>query len=203
MTRKPTKDKFEKGKDQLDEIRRRLGGLFGQGTATEVETSRLGLFLGGLGNLIDQVKKLSEEAERAGSEINKAGEFGVGTDKRIRGVYGFSVRTATGEGEKGSSMESFGNIHKDEKSGRVVVEEIREPMTDVFDEADDIVVVAEVPGIMHEDVRLELHEDIVTFSAERGATKYRKEILLPAAFSADKMNYACHNGILEIRFSKG
>ncbi|MDP1557465.1 MAG: Hsp20/alpha crystallin family protein [Nitrosomonas sp.] len=201
MTQKPTKDKFEKGKDQLDEIRRRLGGLFGQGTATEVETSGPGLFLGGLGNLIDQVKKLSEEAERAGGEINKAGEFGAGTDKRIRGVYGFSVRTATGE--KGPDMKPFGNIHKDEKSGRVVVEEIREPMTDVFDEADDIVVVAEVPGIMHEDVRLELHEDIVTFSAERGVTKYRKEILLPAAFSADKMNYACHNGILEIRFSKG
>ena len=47
-----------------------------------------------------------------------------------------------------------------------------------------------------------LYDDIVTFNAERGATKYRKEVLLPSAFSADKMTYACHNGILEIRFSK-
>jgi HSP20 family protein len=190
MSRKPTKEEFEEGKDRLDEISRRLGSLFGQEGKATTET---GALLGGLSKLIVQVQALVE----AGGELNKSGEFG---DNRVRGVYGFSVKTATGE--KGPSMEPFGNIHKDEKTGRVVVEEIREPMIDVFDETNEVVVVAEVPGIKHKDVRLELHEDIVTFSAERGATKYRKEVLLPAAFSEEKMNYACHNGILEIRFSK-
>lgn len=194
MARKPTKEEFEEGKDRLDEISHRLGSLFGQGGKTATKTGSL---FGGLSNLIEQVQALAEHADQAEGEINKSGEFG---DNRVRGVYGFSVKTATGK--KGPSMEPFGNIHKDEKTGRVVVEEIREPMTDVFDEANEVVVVSEVPGITHGDVQLELHDDILLFSAERGPTKYRKEILLPAAFPEDKMNYACHNGILEIRFSK-
>lgn len=200
MARKPTKEEFEEGKHRVDEIGRRLGSLFGKGDITKVETSGLGHFFAGLGSLIDQLKELSDEAEKAGGEIAKNGEFGIGPEKRIRGVYGFSVKTVMGE--KGPKLEPFGNIHKDEKSGRVVVEEIREPMTDIFDEPDYILVVVEVPGITQEDVRLELHEDIVILGAERAETKYRKEILLPAAFSMNKMSYACRNGILEIRFAK-
>lgn len=79
---------------------------------------------------------------------------------------------------------------------------MRAPTPDIFDEPDCVLVVVEVPGISQEDVRLELHEDIVILGAERGETKYRKEIFLPAAFSVDKMSYACNNGILEIRFAK-
>ena len=194
MARKPTKEEFEEGKERLEEIGHRLGNLFGQGGNAKSEAGSL---FGGLSKLLEQVQTLAEQADQAGGEINKSGEFG---DKRVRGVYGFTLKTATGE--KGPSMESFGNIHKDKKTGQVVVGEIREPMTDIFDEANEIVVVAEMPGIKHEDVKLELHDDIVTFNAEQGATKYRKEVLLPSAFSADKMTYACHNGILEIRFSK-
>lgn len=200
MARKPTKEDFENGTHRINEIGRRLGSLFGNRDISKLETPGLGNFFGGLGHLIDQLQALSVEAEKAGGEITKNGEFDIGSDKRIRGVYGFTVKTALGE--KGAKVESFGNIHKDEKSGRVIVEEIREPMTDIFDEPDYILVVAEVPGIRLEDVQLDLHEDIVILSADREATKYRKEILLPTAFSTDKMSYACRNGILEIRFTK-
>ena len=82
------------------------------------------------------------------------------------------------------------------------VQEIREPMVDVFDEPDHLLIVAEVPGIMQEDVQLELHEDILIFAAEKGDKKYRKEVLLPASFSSDKMSFSCRNGILEIKLIK-
>ena len=68
-------------------------------------------------------------------------------------------------------------------------------MVDVFDEADHVLVVAEMPGIGEEDVQVELKDDILTISAERGDQKYRKEVLLPAAFPAESMSRTCRNGI--------
>jgi HSP20 family protein len=105
-------------------------------------------------------------------------------------------------GEQGVKVEPFGNLRKDERSGVVEVQEIREPMTDLFDEPTHILIVAEVPGVTQEDVRLELHDDILTLAAERGEKKYRKEMLLPVSFSADKMSFTCHGGIVEIRLNK-
>lgn len=203
MARKPRED-LEEGKRRLQEIGRRLGDLFGKEetkTTIKPQVSGLGSFLGGMGSLIDQLSELAEKAERAGGKATETGEFGVGAEKAIRGVYGISVKT--GLGEKGPKVESFGNIHKDKESGRVVVQEIREPMTDIFDEPDHVLVVAEVPGVTQDDIRLELHGDVLALTAERGEEKYAKEILLPQSFMPDKMNYTCRNGILEIRFAKG
>lgn len=198
-----SKDKardFEEGKRRLTEIRQRLAGLFGKPAAPESPSAGAGGFLGGLGAFIERLGQLVEEAEREGGELTRTGEFSLGTDKRVRGVYGFSVRT--GSDEKRVKVEPFGNIHKDKDSGRVVVREIREPLIDLFDEPDHVLIVAEVPGIIQEDVRLELHEDILALAAERGEKKYRKEVLLPAVFSPDRMSFTCRNGVLEIKLAK-
>lgn len=198
-TKKGTVD-FEEGKRRLEEIGRRVGNLFGKPATSKVEQSGLGGFLGGLGTLIEQLGELAAKAEEAGGEVTQTGEFGIGSEKRLRGVYGFTVKT--GLGEKGLKVEPFGNISKEEESGRIVVKEIREPMTDLFDEQDHILIVAELPGIVQEDIRLELRDDILTLAAERGEKKYRKEVLLPAGFSPDKMIFTCRNGILEITLHK-
>jgi HSP20 family protein len=77
-----------------------------------------------------------------------------------------------------------------------------EPPVDVFEEADHVLVVAEMPGVGLEDVGIELADDILTISASRGPKKYRKEVLLPASFPADAMTRTCRNGILEIKLSR-
>jgi len=200
MANKDKSTQFSEGKQRLEEIGRRLGGLFARPVASKPEESGLPGFLGGLSGLIDQLGKLADEAHKAGGVTSKSGEFDLGPDKRLRGVYGFSVKT--GLGEQGVKVEPFGNIRKDERSGLVEVREIREPMTDLFDEPTHILIVAEVPGITQEDVRLELHDDILTLAAERGEKKYRKEMLLPASFSADQMSFTCRGGIVEIRLNK-
>lgn len=197
MAGKKRSETFEEGKHRLEEIGHRLGILFGK---TPPELSGTGGILGGLGSLIDQLGKLAEQAEQAGGELTKTGEFNLGTDKRIKGVYGFSVKS--GLGEKGVKVEPFGNIRRDEAGGQVVVQEIREPMMDMFDEPEHLLIVAEVPGITEADVQLELHDDILLLVAEKGDAKYRKEVLLPASFSSDMMSFSCRNGILEIRIVK-
>lgn len=191
---------FEEGKRRIEEIGRRLGDLFGneETKTAKPQVSGFGSVLGGLGSLIGQLSELAEKAERSGGEVNEKGEFSAGP---VSGVYGFTVKTGLG-GEQGPKVEPFGNFHKDKESGRVVVQEIREPMTDIFDEPERVLVVAEVPGVTQEDIRLDLHGDVLALTAQRGEAKYAKEILLPQSFTADKMSYACRNGILEIKFAK-
>jgi len=59
--------------------------------------------------------------------------------------------------------------------------------------------VAEMPGISAEDVRIEVKDDLLTMRAEKGDTKYYKEVLLPRAYQREKMEVTCNNGILEIK----
>jgi HSP20 family protein len=154
----------------------------------------LGGFLSGLGNLVE---KLSELAEK-GEELKKTGEFG---GKELRGVYGFSVKVGGAEGARKVTLEPFGNIKRPPRGAPVVSEE-REPIVDLFDEEDHLLVVAELPGVEEKDVKLELHEDILEINARTGEKKYRKEVLLGKVFEKEKMSFTYRNGILEVRFKK-
>lgn len=198
MTDKNRTEEFAEGKLRIEEIGRRLGSLLGQ---SKPEQSGSGGLFAGLGSLIEQVGKLAEQAEKVGGVVSRTGDFNMGSDKRLKGVYGFSVKSALGE-QGGIRIEPFGNIRRDEEGKLVKVQQIREPMVDVFDESDHLLIIAEVPGIEQEDVRPELQDDILIFSAEKGDSKYRKELLLPASFSSAQMSFTCRNGILEIRLSK-
>ena len=157
----------------------------------------LGGILKGLGGLVEKLGELAD----AGGELSKSGEIhGLGPDREAKGVYGFTVKV--GLGGEGVKVEPFGNIRRDEESGRPVVQEVTEPAADVFEESDHTLVVAEMPGIGAEDVRLDVTDDLLTIRAERGKKKYRKEVLLPGSFPREKMRVSCTNGVLEIRCVK-
>jgi HSP20 family protein len=150
-----------------------------------------------LGGLIDLVEKLNELAE-TGRELSGQREFTSTIEgEKLKGVVGFNVKM--GLGDESVSVEPFGNIKRDRDSGKTVVQEIREPLVDVIEEDDHALVLAEMPGITAEDVRIEVQDDVLTINAERGDKKYRKEILLPESYPREKMVVSCNNGILEIK----
>ena len=154
----------------------------------------LGGLLDGIGNLVDLAAKLKD----AGGEISKEGEIDLSHLKKgMKGVFGFSVKTAVG-GKP--IVESFGNVKK--TPAGPTVEEETQPITDVFDEEQEVRIYAEMPGINKEDLRLDLKEDILDISAQTGDRKYHKEILLPAKVKADTMSSSYNNGILEVRVKK-
>lgn len=159
------------------------------------KVGREGGFGGMFGALTDFVEKLGELAEK-GEELTKTGEI-LGKGKNLKGVYGVSVKV--GLGDQGVKVEPFGNIRKDDATGEAAVQEIREPIVDVFEEKDYTLIVAEMPGISTECVQLEVKDDLVTIYAESGDKKYRKEIALPRAYPKEKMLVSCNNGILEIK----
>jgi len=147
-----------------------------------------------LGGLSDLVEKLGGVAEKS-EGLSRTGQV-QWEDKNIKGVYGFSVKVGLGDEEP--RVEPFGNIRKDEKTGKSVVQEVLEPMVDVFEEEGHTLVVAEMPGIGAEDVKIDIKDDLLIISAQRGDKRYRKEILLPKAYPREKMHISCNNGILEI-----
>jgi len=155
----------------------------------------MGGFLGGLATLLEKLEDLAQK----GKEMQESGEL-RGGDGKVRGVYGFNIKV--GLGDEGVKVEPFGNVRKDEQTGKAVVTEVREPMVDVFEEKDHVLVVAEMPGIGEEHVKLELKQDILTLSAAKGDKKYRKEVLLPGTFPPEKMRHKCRNGVLEVKLLK-
>ena len=154
--------------------------------------------IGGLFKGIEKLIDLAADLKDAGGEIKKEGEIDLSHLKEgMKGVFGFSIKTAVG-GKP--IVEPFGNIKKTPKGP--IVEEEREPMTDLFDEKEEVRIYAEMPGVNQEDIKLDLKEDILDISAQTGDRKYRKEILLPTKVKADTMSSSYNNGILEVRIKK-
>jgi HSP20 family protein len=169
-------DKKKEKKDEADFELFGLGGLFK-----------------GIEKLVDLAGKLEEKGG-----ISKEGEISFDHIKKgMKGVYGFTINTVAGGGPK---VETFGNIKKTPEGPKV--DEEREPMTDIFDEKDEIVVIAEMPGIEENDLKIDLKEDILEISAVSTSRTYRKELLLPVKANRQNLTYKFKNGILEIRIKK-
>ncbi len=76
--------------------------------------------------------------------------------------------------------------------------QVREPLVDVFDEGEQIVVVAELPGVQMADIRIQINTDVLALETT-GERRYEKEILLPAAVDPTTIQQTYRNGILELR----
>src|SRR5581483_12143128 len=91
---------------------------------------RIGGILKGLADLVEKLDDLAEAGE-----VSKTGEI-LGGAHEVKGIYGYSI--TVGLGDEKPRVEPFGNIRKDTKTGRTVVQEVREPVVDVFEEEDHV-----------------------------------------------------------------
>ena len=156
------------------------------------------LNLGGLFKGIEKLVDIAQELKESGGEIKKEGEIDLGNLKKgMKGVFGFSVKSAVGGKPV---VEPFGNIKRTPKGP--TIEKEREPITDIFDEEDEVIVMAEMPGINAYDIKLDLKEDILDISAQNKDRKYHKEVLLPAKIKAETLRSSYKNGILKIKMKK-
>lgn len=160
----------------------------------------LGGLFKGLGSLIDSATRLAEKGE----ELSKAGKIDFSSLDKIKGlkdlkgVYGVRVRTMA-DGKP--SVQPFGNIKRTPKGP--IVEEMREPIVDVFEEAQEIHIISEMPGIEEKDIELEINGDILNIAAEGENRKYQKEVLLSKECKGEDMTWTYKNGILEIKIVTG
>jgi HSP20 family protein len=161
--------------------------------------NRFSRILGGLTDIADKLNDLSEKGEG----LSKKGEFTFPSKEGgLKGVYGFTLKTGSGGKDDQIRVEPFGNIRKDKKTGEAVVQEIHEPLIDVFEDEYGTTLIAEMPGVGPEDIRIEVRDDVLTVFAKKGEKKYRKEILLHHGVSEERINVTCNNGIVTIRCEK-
>jgi HSP20 family protein len=153
----------------------------------------LGGLFKGLGNFIDLLSEMVEEGE---SEITRQGEFKIKGLEKARGVYGFTVKSGLGGIPH---VDSFGNIRETERGP--IVTEMREPLVDIFDEGEIILVVVELPGVEEEEIEVEVKDDLLSLST-KGRRKYLKEMLLPHLVDPATVATKYKNGILELRVKK-
>lgn len=78
--------------------------------------------------------------------------------------------------------------------------EVAEPPVDVFYEGEQVVIVADVPGVSFEDLDLKVKGKTFSFSTKETAPRrYQKELLLKAEVEPKSLRITCHNGVLEVR----
>ena len=77
-----------------------------------------------------------------------------------------------------------------------------EPLIDILEEKDGIVVVAELVGFNRENLRIHVKNQRLTLSAESPDRKYHKSLNLPKRVIPSTIRTTYKNGVLEIQLEK-
>jgi HSP20 family protein len=154
----------------------------------------------GIADVLRAINQTVQNIERIPKELVREYETQTGKAKRVGPiVYGYSVSTLDGK----PIVREFGNVRsRSEDNVPVVVPEM-EPLIDVIASGNVFKVIAEMPGLSKEHIKLDAHDSIIEISTDSSAPrKYRQQIEIPpdADIKTAKSKYT--NGILEIVFDK-
>ncbi len=146
------------------------------------------------GNMPPEFQNLSPEEIMREFTKNK-GKFGFPI------MYGFNINI----GPDGKPIiDSFGNLKAKPYSGEPEVKKVREPLTEVNEQGEQIIVICEMPGVTKDEIELKASRDSLTISSKTKVKgrSYYKEVKLPSAINSDYARARYTNGILEVKLKK-
>jgi HSP20 family protein len=147
---------------------------------------------------------IEEMMERMMSEMNEGSMFDPKAfEEMLRDsegtspyVFGFSMNI----GPDGKPIiKRFGNPPSEEG---LAPSATLEPLVDVVEENDEIIVVAEVPGVERDEIKVRIKGTTLTIHAENPERPYHKVIELPGRVQKEEAKSAIRNGVLEVRLKK-
>jgi len=153
-------------------------------------------------------KEFKEFTSRLPKDLKRERKLPDGTTIHEWGpfVYGYSM-TIGPDGKP--KIREFGNVKpslKPEAFGltrpSLAVKEEREPLVDVINTNGEIHVVAELPGVEKENIKLHGTEETLTISVDTPKRKYFKEIQMPAKIEPKNSKTVYKNGVLEVTIPK-
>jgi len=140
--------------------------------------------LPGMGNLVKNLRKRSPELDQKikekDREIKKRLEEGYSPEPTVS--HSIKIRSLVPPGQKTTEERPENKT--------------TEPITDIFNEGDQLRVVIEMPGVTREKIRIVLEGRSLEISAKESGKRYKKEIPLPWPGKIAKERY--QNGILEL-----
>ncbi|MFW9793155.1 MAG: archaeal heat shock protein Hsp20 [Candidatus Thorarchaeota archaeon] len=172
--------------DDDDETRRNLRRWFGDFLPEEV------------------FRQIEEMMERMMSEMNEGTLFDSKAFEEILKsqegtspfVFGFSMNI----GPDGKPIiKRFGNppsVEGEEPSSSL------EPLVDVVEEDDEIIVVAEVPGVERDEIKVRIKGTTLTIHSDNPKRPYHKVVDLPGNVQKEDAKSAIRNGVLEVRLKR-
>jgi HSP20 family protein len=79
----------------------------------------------------------------------------------------------------------------------------REPRVDLYDQDQESILVAELPGVSEEEIRVNVEEGFLVSLETTGARKYATTVPLSETVNAASLRKTYQNGLLELRLQKG
>ncbi|RLF12290.1 MAG: Hsp20/alpha crystallin family protein [Thermoprotei archaeon] len=156
-------------------------------------------------SFFEEMSRMMEEAFRdlfevLPKELYREYKLPDGSTVRTLGpiVYGYTM-TIGPDGKP--VIREFGNV-KPSRLGLMKPSEEREPLVDVIPGDRVVHVVAEMPGVSKEDIKLEATEDELVISAESERRKYHKVVSLPVKVDPKSAKASYKNGVLEVTLNK-
>ncbi len=141
--------------------------------------------------------EIFEEIERSFLRDLERMQFSIKEPGQIRRIgpiiYGYSI-TIGPDGKP--IIREFGTVPR-KIEGRPIIE--REPLVDVAETDDEIIVTAETPGVRKEEIRIEVRDSELEI---RAGDKFYKKIDLPAPVDPEGSKATYNNGVLEIKLRK-
>jgi HSP20 family protein len=169
---------------------------------------RFGSWFPDIDQMMKEMEKMMQEAfrnveQQVPRNLVKERKLDDGSIVREMGpiVYGYSVKI----GPDGKPVvRKFGNIDAfpNVLGGGLAVKEEREPLVDIIKGENELRVVAEVPGVNKEDLRVTANENSITLESVTGQPRYHKIIELPETIDPKTAKSTYKNGILELSFKR-
>ncbi|MEA3137537.1 MAG: hypothetical protein QOJ26_541 [Thermoplasmata archaeon] len=147
-------------------------------------------------------RKMADEMQRNLGEALKS----MGQDPTKSFVSGFSVKVGP-DGKP--TFNTFGNKPqvKPNPAGATkgipqVIADEREPLTDVIEDAKQVAITMELPGVEKKDINVHLTDDELEISVDNEVRKYHKRVRLPAKVDPKTTKATYTNGILDVTVQK-
>ena len=150
-------------------------------------------------SIFDIFDDILREFEREIMDLEEELASIIQRSSTIRGPYYYGIRITIGP-DGVPRVEEFGNIRRG-RGGKPEIREEIEPLVDVIEHDDEIWVVAELPGVEKDKIKVRATEDRVVIKAE-GERKYYKVVELPARVDPKSARASYRNGVLEVKLKK-
>lgn len=113
-------------------------------------------------------------------------------------VFGFSVRV----GPDGKPIiQRFGNRSPGEEEAPEGLPTL-EPLVDVIEEENELVVVAELPGVEKDQIKVRVKGQSLSIDVDNPQKPYHKVLDLPVKVRKEDAKSSIRNGVLEVRLRK-